>query len=363
MTHPVRVGVVGCGWWATNAHLPALQRNPRATVAALADPSPEALARAAERFEVEATFPGIQDLLAAVEVDAVVIAVPHAYHFETARTALEHGVHVLLEKPMVLEPEHARILVDEARRRGLALVIGYPWHYNRHVLEVRAALAAGDIGEIELVSCLFASTVRELYRGNPEAYHDVFGFAAAATPGTSTYSDPAIAGGGQGQTQVTHAGALLFFLTGLRPARVFAQTESYELRVDLADSVVIRFDGGALGSLASIGSVLPGHDELLEYRIFGRDGHVLLDVNGGTCSVHERNGAVRTLPPLDPAERYPESAPVDNLVALALGEGENGSPPEIGQLTVEFLDAMYRSASTGTEIVIGSGDGGFAAPN
>jgi len=54
--------------------------------------------------------------------------------------------------------------------------------------------------------------------------------------------------------------------------------------------------------------------EILEYRIFGRDGHVLFDVNNGTASIHLADGAVERLPELPSASRYPEGAPADNLV-------------------------------------------------
>ena len=352
MSPPVRVGVIGCGWWSSHAHLPALNRNDKAVIAGLADPDVDTLRAASERYGVRAAFHAAEELFAAVALDAVVIAVPHAYHFDLALLALENDVHVLLEKPMVLEPRHGRMLIDEARRRERELVIGYPWHYNAQVLAVRSAIAEGVIGELEFVSCLFASIVRELYRGNPGAYENLFEFSAAATPGSGTYSDPAIAGGGQGQTQVTHAAALLFWLTGLRPVQVAAYAEAFELAVDLCDAVAMRFDGGAVGTLASTGSMLPGHEEQLEYRLFGREGHVLFDVNNAVCSLHRGDVTSTLLPDLGPADRYPEAAPVDNLVRLARGEEANGSPPEIGLLAVEFLDAMYRSAEAGAFVDI-----------
>ncbi len=185
-----------------------------------------------------------------------------------ARAVLDRGLHLLLEKPMTIEPPDARALAALAEARGVELIIGYPWHYNRQVLAVRDAIAEGRIGTIEYVSCQFASIVRELYRGNPEPYRDILGYSVNP-PGARTYADPEIAGGGQGQTQVTHSAALLFLLTGLRPVSVAAMTEPFELAVDLADAVVVRFANGAIGSLGSTGSVLPGQDEILEYRIFG----------------------------------------------------------------------------------------------
>jgi predicted dehydrogenase len=347
----VRVGVVGTGWWATRAHLPALEAHPDAAIAAIADPSDGNRARAAERFGVGRAYSDAVDMLAAEELDAAVIATPHATHAALARACLERGLHVLVEKPMTLDPADAFGLVDLARSVGRELIVGYPWHYNRQALALRDAIGEGAIGPVESASVLFASIVRELYRGRPESYRDVLGYTLNA-PGDSTYSDPAIAGGGQGQTQLTHSSALLLWLTGLVPAAVSALTANFELAVDLADAVAVRFEGGAVASLAATGNVLPGQDEILEIRIFGPDGHIVWDVDSGSASIHGHGGAITELPGLEVAERYPEAAPVGNLVGVALGRESNGSPGEIGARTVALIDAMYRAARAGTQVAI-----------
>ena len=349
-----RIGVIGCGWWATRAHLPALQANPDAVIAAIADPDDENRARAAERFAIQAdrVYSDAAEMLDRAELDAAIVAVPHDVHAPLARAVLDRGLHLLLEKPMTIRPPDARALAALAKERGVELIIGYPWHYNRQVLAVRDAIADGRIGTIEYVSCQFASIVRELYRGNPEPYRDVLGYSVNP-PGLKTYADPEIAGGGQGQTQVTHSAALLFLLTGLKPVSVAAMTEPFELAVDLADAVVTRFDNGAIGSLGSTGSVLPGHDEMLEYRIFGSAGHVVFDVNEGTAVIHGLRGEVHRLPGLPTEERYPDWAPADNLVDIVLGRGVNGSSAALGVLTVEFVDAMYKAAREGRTVRVG----------
>src|SRR5579871_2026869 len=106
-----RVAVIGCGWWSTETHLPALLADERATVAALVDPDPKRLALAAERFGVESRFAGVGEMLERIELDAAVIAVPHHAHHPIARATLERGLHTLLEKPMTIAPSHARELV------------------------------------------------------------------------------------------------------------------------------------------------------------------------------------------------------------------------------------------------------------
>lgn len=349
-----RIGVIGCGWWATRAHLPALQANPDAIIAGIADPDQENRARTAERFEIppERVFADAGEMLARAELDAAIVAVPHSAHAPLARAVLERGLHLLLEKPMTIRPADARALAALAKARGVELIIGYPWHYNRQVLAVRDAIAQGRIGTIEYVSCQFASIVRELYRGNPEPYRATFDYAVNS-PGPRTYADPEIAGGGQGQTQVTHSAALLFLLTGLKPVSVAALTEPFELAVDLADAAVVRFSNGAIGSLGSTGSVLHGQDEILEYRIFGDRGHITFDVNEGSAVIYGAEGEVHRLPGLSAEERYPDWAPADNLVDVALDRGANGSPASLGVTTVEFVDAMYRAAREGRAVKIG----------
>ena len=350
-----RIGVIGCGWWATRAHLPALLANPDATIAGIADPDPVNRGRAADRFQVppERSFADAAEMLAAVELDGAIVAVPHAAHAGLARAVLEHDLHLLLEKPMTIEPADAGSLAALAGERGVELLVSYPWHYNRQVLAVRDAIAEGRIGQIEYVSCQFASIVRELYRGNPEPYREILGYSVNP-PGSRTYADPEIAGGGQGQTQVTHSAALLFLMTGLRPVTVAALTERFELEVDLADAIVTRFSNGAIGSLGSTGSVLPGHEEILEYRIFGDQGHVAFDVNEGIAVLHGRDGEMHRFPSIPVEERYPDWAPTDNLVDIVLGRAANGSPASIGVLAVQFVDAIYRAAREGRTVDVPS---------
>jgi predicted dehydrogenase len=345
----VRVGVIGCGWWATRAHLPALANDPDAVIAAIADPDPGNLERAGERFGVRARYPDAEAMLVAAELDAAVVATPHTTHAPVARACLDRGLHVLVEKPLTIDPGDAFELVARAQAAGRELIVGYPYHYVPQLGVLRARLAEGVVGRLELVVGLFASVVRELYRGHPEPYRDVLGYPLHA-PGRSTYSDPALAGGGQGQTQVTHLAALALWLTGLTPAAVSAATGSFELAVDLADALAIRFAEGAIGSFASTGSVTSAQPEELELRIYGETGHVRVDAYAGTTAIATADGRVEQLPVTPADELYPESAPARNLVGVALGREPNGSPGQLGATVVALVDALYRSARSGHEV-------------
>lgn len=340
-----RIAVIGCGWWATRAHLPALAAHPDATIAAIVDPDAANRSRAAQAFEVppDRAFADVGEMLDRVELDGAIVAVPHAAHAAVATQVLERGLHTLLEKPMTLLAEDAGRLEQLARACGAELIVGYPWHYNAHVVELRAAIASGRIGTLELVTCQYASVARELYRGHPERYAELLGFPLV-TSGARTYADPEVAGGGQGVTQTTHALALILHVTGLRPRSIAAMVEHHELDVDLVNGALIGFDDGALATVGTTGSLRPGQTELLELRVYGSYGFVVLDLTEGQASIVDAAGDVQALEPVPMEQRAPEDAPARNLVDVILGRGGNASPAATGALTVELVEGLYRAA-------------------
>ena len=141
----------------------------------------------------------------------------------------------------------------------------------------------------------------------------------------------------------THVVALMLWLTGLRPREVAAMTEGFDLGVDLINGVLVRFEGGAIGTVASTGSLQPGQDEQLAMRIYGSDGHMELDLSAGRAAIVRVGGPSEELEPLPEEERSPEWAPAQNLVDVILHGGANGSPSSIGVRTVELVEGMYRS--------------------
>jgi predicted dehydrogenase len=353
VTERARIGVIGTGWWSTQAHLPALRDYARAELVAVADPTEARLEAASRAYGIEKTYADYRALLERERPDGVVIAVPHTYHYEIARDALDAGASVLLEKPMTLRSEEADELVRLAAERGLHLMVGYTFHFNPHARALREAFRARRLGNLQLVTALFASTVIEFLSGRPESYRDMFDYPVTG-PQQSTYSDPSIAGGGQGQTQVTHAAALLFWLTGLVPIEVSAYMDNHGLAVDLIDAMAVRFDGGALGTVASTGAVAKDRSDQLEYRIHGTEGVAVVDFIARSAEIHDNDGGVERLPDVRDDEFFPLYEPARHLADLILGAvAENQAPGEIGALTVAFLAAAYRSAREGTPQKIG----------
>jgi predicted dehydrogenase len=268
-------------------------------------------------------------------------ATPHDSHFALTRDALEAGADVLVEKPMVIEPEDGRELVRLARRRERRLHVGYPFPYTRHAQALRELVERGALGNLLTATGLFATSVLPLYRGHDDPM--IVSEGTLWPAGQTTYSDPDI-GGGQLLTQVTHCASLLLHLSEWRPRTVFAQASTYDTRVDVWDGIVFKTDSGAVGSIASTGTVGLHDCRVEEYRLFGSEGQARLDTGAGTLRVDLYDGETIEPSPLEPDEIYPQDAPATRLVDALVGGEPVLVPGELGLLTVELLAAARISS-------------------
>jgi predicted dehydrogenase len=347
----VRVGVVGTGWWATQFHLPALIGNPLVQLTALADPAPERLQKAVRHFGIQAAFTDARALFESGTVDAVVIATPHATHYGLARAALERNLHVLCEKPFVLESKQGRDLLRMARERSLHLMVGYTYQFTRHAQLARDMVRQGKIGDLLFVSGLFASMVEAYYRGTPAEYDSVFHFPVTG-PDSRTYSDPKLSGGGQAQTQITHAMNMVFWVTGRRATEVHAYMQNRDLTVDLVDAISYRFDNGAIGTMGSTGTLRAGQPQQQEFRYYGTKGCILQELIHGKLTFCGNDGTVESPPDLTPEELYPAGAVSRGFIDLIRGAGENLADARTAVATVAFLEAAYRSAAAAAPVAV-----------
>ncbi|MDY0910994.1 Gfo/Idh/MocA family oxidoreductase [Microbacterium sp. CFBP9034] len=93
-----------------------------------------------------------EELVSDPEVDIVYIATPHPFHAEQAILALEHGKHVLVEKPFTLTADEAAAVRAVAAERGLLAMEAMWTRYLPHMVRIREIVAAGTLGEVRLVT-------------------------------------------------------------------------------------------------------------------------------------------------------------------------------------------------------------------
>jgi predicted dehydrogenase len=143
----LRIGVIGYGYWGPN-----LVRNfaagPRTKVTAIAEQSPHRRQVAASTYPYIRVVDDAAAVLADPEVDAVAIATPIFTHYDLAKRALEHGKHVLVEKPLTRAVAEAEQLTELAAKKKLALMVDHTFVYTGAVRKIRDLVASGELGRI-----------------------------------------------------------------------------------------------------------------------------------------------------------------------------------------------------------------------
>ncbi|MDK6028198.1 Gfo/Idh/MocA family oxidoreductase [Ignisphaera sp. 4213-co] len=97
-------------------------------------------------------YESYDDVVRDPEVDVVVIATPHYLHAWQAFYAMEHGKHVIVEKPMATTVTAAREMISKARRKGIKLGVIFQGRYADGVVELKRYVDSNALGKILLVT-------------------------------------------------------------------------------------------------------------------------------------------------------------------------------------------------------------------
>jgi len=343
-----RIGIIGVGWWGTVGHLEPLSKDPKTDLIAVWSRTEDKARKRAERYGVPHYYTDYQKMIDECNLDGVTIASTPNMHYEQARYALEHGLHVLLEKPFVLKAEHANMLQQKAQEKGLLLTVCHPILYQPLMTEARQEVRSGNLGDILMISALFSQRVYDLYKGDVTRF---FHGRSDDTPcsNANSYSEPAIVGGGEGHTQAAHIIGAMLWLTGLTPVSVFAYMNNLDLKVDVVDAMAIRFTNGAVAAVAANGLLPPGMSAV-QLQIQGNKGILSFDSMNHSLYVQtEGDRGPRKIEPKTPDRHDTLAAVPNNFVRTILGEEELYVETDVAINEVRILDAAYRSAANSQE--------------
>ncbi|MFQ5846309.1 MAG: Gfo/Idh/MocA family protein [Candidatus Methylomirabilales bacterium] len=223
-----RGAIVGVGNVAIHGHLPGWLEHRDVAIVAASDPC-----RTGER-ELQCHLPSVhwydsvEDLLTAERLDFVDICTPPATHAGLVRTALEHRLHVLCEKPLVSRVEDLGGLVALVAETDRVLHTVHNWHHAPIIRWVRDLLQQDAIGEVR--GCRW-----ETLRTKPAA--------GGGDRAGNWRLDPATAGGGVLVDHGWHAFYVLQGWLGQAPARVSARLETRRFtQVPLEDTATVRLE-------------------------------------------------------------------------------------------------------------------------
>ena len=329
----LNTAVIGLGGIGSNL-AGEVRAHPETRLAAVVDVNPETLRRAGEEFGVDeaARYAGEGTMYAERDLDAVVIATPPAFHYESILDAFDRGLHVLCEKPVVVDTEEARAVADRAAAEPTTLMAGYQRHLNPAYEFARERWVEGDREPTFLTGELTQDWTHHFEAG------------------TNWRLDPEVGGGGHLFSVGTHVVEAVLWITGLTPVSVEAEMEFYDEaeRIDTRAALNVRFENGAVASLAD-SAVCPVTRE--HVHVWDDAGAVYLD--------GEDWGRRRlTLVDADGSEAEPDLAydETPTKVEAFVESIETGAEPPATATdalrVTALLEAAYESARTGERVPV-----------
>ena len=142
----LKVAIVGCGKIA-DSHASQIQRIKGCEIVGVCDREPLMAQQLQARFPIKQHFSDLSELLTESHPDVVHITTPPASHFVLARTCLEAGCHVYVEKPFTLYEQEAQELIELAKENELKITAGHDDQFTHVARRMRALVQSGYLGE------------------------------------------------------------------------------------------------------------------------------------------------------------------------------------------------------------------------
>lgn len=325
----IRAGIIGCGG-ISHFHIHNIFKNPQTEVVGLCDPFQPSIDKLAEAFiaagrPVPPSESDVQKFLRSYDMDVVLIATPHAMHYDHTLAALEAGLDVLLEKPMVINTQQALDLIAARDRSGATLVVSFQGSLSPLIRMASANIKEHRYGNILSVS----ATIWQNWGPN--------------TAGTWR-QELALSGGGFIFDTGAHMLNTVADLVNQDFVEVAAWMDNHGREVETMSVAIAKLESGAYVSLHGCGETIQVCDSII--KVFCDEAILTTGAWGRTLTIQEAgNPEPREIP-------FPQASTVwDTFLMVRAGEIENPSPPEVGLRMIRLYDAICLSAQNGGQIV------------
>jgi len=254
----LRFGILGCGVIGPH-HARAIAGLQSAELVAVADVVPELAEKLAGEYGCS-PYPSLEEMLSSVDLDAVCICTPSGMHAEDAITALEAGKDVVIEKPVDVTLKAADRLLEMQRATGGKVAVVSQHRFDAATQAVHEAVGRGEFGRL-------TSGSAEIRWWRSQSYYDSGGWRG-------TWE---LDGGGVLINQAIHSIDLLQWLMGpVVEVTAYTGLLAHE-RIEVEDTavVVLKFAGGALGTIVATTAAYPGLTATI--AVHGDRGSAIID--------------------------------------------------------------------------------------
>lgn len=154
----IRWGVIGTAGIAKGQTIPGMKLADNCELYAIAGRQIRKAEEFRDEFGFEKAYGNYEDLLADPKVEAVYIALPNTLHYEWTKAALQHGKHVLCEKPLVPTTQEAQELFRLADEYGVHLMEAFAYLHSPWVSAIKQELETGTIGKVRYIESQFLTS-------------------------------------------------------------------------------------------------------------------------------------------------------------------------------------------------------------
>jgi predicted dehydrogenase len=320
---PIRLTFLGCGF-ITDVHSRNLTSLRGDFVCSYASRDQAKAEDFRKRFGGVTSYAGYERAIGDPQVDAVVIAVPPAFHLDLALKALAAGKHVLVEKPALVSLTDYQSAVAARDKAGRTVLVGENDHYKPQAVRLRRLLADGVIGD--MVFAQFTTIAKRL-----------------KTAG-DWRNDETMAGGDAFFEEGIHwlhlassLGPTITSVDGFRPA---LSSEGPDKRAK-SMMIAFRYDNGAVGALYYSREIPSFFRGLRLSKLYGRDGVITFESNGAFILMRGRKGTRLMFPGFKDIRGY------QAMYRDFAGAIRNGHAPEMSlERAVDdqrLMDRIYAS--------------------
>jgi 2-alkyl-3-oxoalkanoate reductase len=272
----LRVGVIGCGRVAEH-HLRFITETDMAMIVGLADVNEANARRLGERYGVKHIYGSLEGLLHAIPLDVLHVVTPPAYHYDQAIAAIDHGVHVLIEKPCTLRACETEDLYCRAAAKGTLICPDFIQLFHPAFQRALSIIGSGQLGCVVHIESHLS-----LDLNTPELRE--------ATGLHWSYKLP----GGILHNYITHPLYLTLFWTG-EPKQITVSGRSYgTLPQGLTDHLDIMLEGNSCTAYVVLSLAIKS-PPYYYVQVFCEKGVVLVNFDTSTLLVTRHSALPRTL--------------------------------------------------------------------
>jgi predicted dehydrogenase len=346
----LRIAIIGCGGIAETV-IRSLQSMPDVQTIAAADPNPDRLKVMKEKFAIQSLHKHWNEMLKESAPDAVAVCTPNALHVEPTIDSLRAGCHVIVEKPMAMNPHQCEKMIAAAKKSKKKLAVGFQYRFHPNSEFLRKARDDGRFGKILFVKCqalrrrgipnwgVFGQ--KKLQGGGPmidigvhviEMAHDLLGSPkpVAASANTWTY-------------------------LGNKKSTVSSMWPNWDYKTYTVEDLAIgqiRFDTGAIMQIeASFAAHIK--EDVWNFSLLGEKGGCQWDP---PMIFTDRSGTMVNESPAYIGPRtdfaYLFDLKLRNFADACLHNTPLRAPGEAGLAVQKILDGVYRAAAAGKEVTI-----------